>query len=114
MATNTISRKRSVRTARTRQSANRRRGCGRPSAAPQRRQVQDDRDDLGGSGRSVILAVLTVFGAAEEKIKECCFPGGAFTQIVFDQATANAQSVPMTGVLGDGCALPPMSTAACA
>lgn len=102
MATSTISRKRSVRTTRTRQSAHRRRGVA--GRRPRRSGGKFTTIAMlaGGVVVALILAALAVFGAAEEKIKECCLPGGAFTQIVFDQATANAQSVPMTGVLGDG------------
>jgi NAD(P)-dependent dehydrogenase (short-subunit alcohol dehydrogenase family) len=55
----------------------------------------------GGTVLLVIIAALAVFGAAEQKVKDCCIPGDEFVQVVFDQATANAQSIPMTGALGE-------------
>jgi outer membrane protein OmpA-like peptidoglycan-associated protein len=99
MATNTISRKRSVRTTRSRQSAGRRRGAAGHRPRRSGGRLKTIALIAGGVVVALIVAVLAVFGAAEEKVKE--LPGGALTQIVFDQATANAQSVPMTGVLGD-------------
>lgn len=101
MATKTISRKRGVRTTRTRQSANRRRGVAGRRPRRSGGKVKIIALIAGGAVVALILAALAVFGTAKEKIKECCLPGGAFTQIVFAEATENAQSVPMTGVLGD-------------
>lgn len=101
MATKTINRKRSVRTTRTRQSATRRRGVAGRRPHRSGGKLKTIALIAGGVVVALIVAVLAVFGAAEDKIQECCIPGSELTQIVFDQATANAQSVPMTGVLGD-------------
>lgn len=101
MATNIISRKRSIRTTRTRPSANRRRGV--VGRRPRRTGGAFKKVALITAGVvvAIIIAVLAVLGAAEEKFNDCCLPDGAFPQIVFDQATANAQSVRMTGALED-------------
>lgn len=100
MATSTISHKRSVRTTRTRRPVNRRGGVAvrRPRRSGGKFKITAL--IAGGVVVALIVAALTVLSAAEEKIKDCCLPGGMFAQIVFDQATANAQSVPMTGMLG--------------
>ncbi|MBJ7353932.1 MAG: OmpA family protein [Thermoleophilaceae bacterium] len=101
MATNTISRKRSVRTKRSRQSVSRRRGAA--ARRPRRTRGVAKKVALIAGGIVVVLivAALAVFGAAEQKVKDCCLPGDQSAQVVFDQATANAQSIPMTGALGE-------------
>lgn len=102
MATNTKRRKRSsVRVTNSRQAVSRRSGV---VVRPSRRGsvgVKKARLVAGGIVLALIIAGLALLSAAGKQIKECCNPLEPIASVVFDEATANAKSVPLTGLFGD-------------
>jgi outer membrane protein OmpA-like peptidoglycan-associated protein len=102
MATNTKNSKRSsVRVAHSRQAVSRRRGVVVRQSRRGRAGVKKAGLIAGGIVLALVIAGLALFSAAGRQIKECCNPLAPIASVVFDGASANSESVPPTGVLGD-------------
>jgi hypothetical protein len=102
MATSTKSRKRSSgRVVRSRHPVSRRRGVTARQSRHQRGGLNKVALIAGGVALALVVAVVALISRAEDEIKECCDSLGPIASVVFDQATANTESVPMNGLLGD-------------
>lgn len=98
MATSIKGRKRWVHATQTGKPALRRRGLAVRQTHRGRRGTKKTAIIAGGVGIALIVAVAAALGAGAHGVNDCCV-GDPLVSVVFDQATANAAAIPLTGPL---------------